>query len=163
MQFPHRALTCLFLSCHALAAQAGWFTVAGVAGDDRGDYVQVDPVSLRFDDARRWLDVRVSRAAERTSTEGVKFRSFEGVAEVDCGASTARYVSASFYAEPHFAGTPIARLDFASDRVRPMAFRQIPGDFSARVIRAACTVEPPQPEPPPSGEKPPGPGRESTR
>jgi hypothetical protein len=163
LQFPYRALIGLSLLGGALAAQAGWFTVAGVAGDDRGDYVQVDPVSLRSDGARRWLDVRVSRAAERTSTEGVRFRSFEGVAEVDCSASTARYVSATFYAEPHFAGTPIARLDYASDRVRPMAFRQIPGDFSARVIRAACTVEPSQPEPPPSSEKPPGPGRDGPR
>lgn len=123
-----------------MPVQAEWFTVAGVAGDDHADYVQVDPATLRSDGDRRWLDVRVSRATERTSTEGVRFRSFEGVAEVDCRVSSARYVSATFHAEPHFAGKPIARLDFPPDRVRPMAFRQISGDFSARVIRAACAV-----------------------
>jgi len=163
LQISYRASTCLFLLCGALTAQAGWFTVAGIAGDDRGDYVQVDPVTLRFDGALRWLDVRVSRAAERTSTEGVRFRSFQGVAEVDCSASTARYVSATFHAEPHFAGAPIARFDYPRDRVRPMAFRQIEGNVSARVVRAACAVEPPDSDPTPSGEGPIGPDRGSAR
>jgi len=124
----------------ALPAQANWFTIAGIAGDDSADYVQVDPATLRSDGDRRWLAVRVSRVSERTSAEGIRFRSFQGTAEVDCSASAARYVSAIFHAEPHFAGPPIARLDYPPDRVRPMVFRQIAGDFSARVIRAACAV-----------------------
>lgn len=138
---PH-LLIFVFLLCGAVSAQAEWFTVAGVAGDDQADYVQVDPATLRSEGDRRWLDVRVSRTAERTSTEGIRFRSFEGVAEVDCQAWSARYVSATFHAAPHFAGAPIARLDFSTDRIRPMAFRQISGDFSTRVIRAACAARP---------------------
>jgi hypothetical protein len=124
----------------AVPAQASWFTIAGIAGDDRADYVQVDPATLRSDGDRRWLAVRVSRVSERTSTEGIRFRSFESMAEVDCSASTARYVSATFHAKPHFAGPPIARLDYPPEHLRPMVFRQIAGDFSTRIIRAACVV-----------------------
>lgn len=134
----------MFLLCGAVPVQAEWFTVAGAAGDDQADYVQVDPATLRSEGDRRWLDVRVSRTTERTSTEGIRFRSFEGVAEVDCHTWSARYVSATFHAEPHFTGAPIAKLDFSPDRVRPMAFREISGDFSARVIRAACAAKPSQ-------------------
>jgi hypothetical protein len=159
----HRILIFGLLLHGSMPVQAEWFTVAGVAGDDHADYVQVDPATLRSDGDRRWLDVRVSRAAERTSTEGVRFRSFEGVAEVDCRASSARYVSATFHAKPHFAGRPIARLDFPPDRVRPMAFRQISGDFSTRVIRAACVVGPAGPYAPDRVERPGEPAQEGKR
>jgi hypothetical protein len=122
-------------------AHADWFTVAGVAGDDQEDYVQVDPTRIRSDGERRLLDVRVSRTKARTSMDGVVFRSFQGVAEVDCARSRARYVSATFYAAPHFTGPPVTSLEYSENSQRPMAFREISGGFTARVIRAACSVQ----------------------
>jgi hypothetical protein len=136
-----RILICCLVFGSSIA-HADWFTVAGVAGDDREDYIQVDPTRVRFDGDRRLLDVRVSRVAPRISMDGVVFRSFEGVAEVDCKRSIARYVSATFYAAPHFTGPPITSLEYSENSLRPMAFREISGGFTARLIRAACVVQP---------------------
>jgi hypothetical protein len=135
-----RLLLCGLVLGPALA-HADWFTVAGVAGDDQEDYIQVDPTRIRFDGERRLLDVRVSRTKTRISMDGVVFRSFQGVAEVDCAQSTARYVSATFYAAPHFAGPPVTSIEYSEASRRPMAFRDISGGFAARLIRAACVVQ----------------------
>lgn len=128
------------ISSHS-AGHAAWFTLAGDPLDNGVDYIQVDPQSVVADGVLRTLKVRVSRANTRTSTDGVAFRSFQGVAEVNCEKKTARYTSATFYNQPHFAGPPVTTLNYQRDQVRPVAFRQIDGDYSQRLIRAACVVE----------------------
>jgi hypothetical protein len=139
----------MFLLSGSALAQPTWFTIVGMPGDDANDYVQVDPSSVRAEGDRRLIDVRVSRAAPRTSTDGIVFRSFTGLAQVDCRQSTARYVSAVFHDAPHFLGTPIATRDYPPSEPRPMVFREIAGDYAARVIRAACVTYAGEKRPPP--------------
>lgn len=127
--------------CGHSAVHAGWFTLAGDSLDNTVDYIQVDPQSVEADGVLRTLQVRVSRSTTRTSTDGVAFRSFQGVAEVNCEKKTARYTSATFYSQPHFAGPPVTTLSYQRNQVRPVAFRQIDGDYAHRLIRAACVVE----------------------
>lgn len=117
-----------------------WFTLAGKPGEDGSDYIQIDPTSVRMEGSYRDLKLRVSRGAVRTSTDGVQFRSFEGAARIDCMAQTAMFTHATFFPVPHFSGAPVSTLTYAKDVPRPVAFRQFEGDYSKRVIAAACAV-----------------------
>ncbi|RZL62858.1 MAG: hypothetical protein EOP81_14940 [Variovorax sp.] len=135
------ALSAFALVCGHSAIHAAWFTLAGNPLDNSADYIQVDPQSVVADGVLRTLQVRVSRAQTRTSTDGVAFRSFQGIAEVNCEKKTARYTSATFYNQPHFTGPPVTTLTYQPNQVRPVAFRQIDGDYAQRLIRAACVVE----------------------
>lgn len=54
---------------------------------------------------------------------------------------------ASFYAQPDFKGTSFRTVVFAPSDIRLMAFREIKGEPTLRVVRAACntaikTIEP---------------------
>lgn len=120
---------------------ADWFTLFGTAGDPDDDYVQTDPTTVKIEDRKRILDIRVNRSEVRTSTDGIRFRSFQGKAEVDCDVRTARYVAATFYSEPNFSGTPIASLRFEKDQDRPVTFRKIPGALDTRIVKAACALQ----------------------
>ena len=122
------------------AARAEWFTLAGTPGDDNSDYIQIDPTSIQSDGVKRTLDLRVSRNAVRTSTDGIQFRSFEGAAEVDCSSKTARFTRSTFFPEPHFTGSPVARLTYTSEQPRPVAFRLFRNDYAPRLISAACSI-----------------------
>lgn len=128
------------LSSHP-TLHAAWFTLAGDPSNNAADYIQVDPQSVVAEGELRTLQVRVSRAGPRTSTDGITFRSFQGIAEVNCEKKTARYTTATFFSAPHFAGPPLTTLTYPRDQVRPVAFRQIEGDYAQRLIRAACVVE----------------------
>jgi hypothetical protein len=117
-----------------------WFTLFGSAGVGSEDYVQADPTTIEVDGSIRRLDIRVNRALQRVSTDGVKFRSLEGKAEVDCASRSARYVAATFFAEPNFQGTPIKSLRFEKEQPRPV-FSAIPGALDERLIKAACALQ----------------------
>lgn len=128
---------CLFGFAAACQA-AGWLTVAGYPDDPAVDLVQIDPVPVRTEGSDVTMRVRVSRGAERKSAQGTVFRSFEAEALIDCKQHTAHFVTASFYAEPSFQGQPFRTETYESMEKRPMAFRQIAGNPSQRIIGAAC-------------------------
>ncbi|MDO8251851.1 MAG: hypothetical protein Q7T78_19345 [Rhodoferax sp.] len=134
-------LLCLALF-HVNAAQAegNWLTLVGDPKDQAADYIQLNPSGLSRDKNRRIVPVRVSRVHARTSKEGIVFRSFEGVAAIDCVSGSARILQASFYAEANFKGKPIRVEVFKPDDVRPLAFREVSGQPTQRVVRAACNT-----------------------
>lgn len=122
-----------------MACQSGdWLTVAGYPDDPSVDMVQIDPVPAAVQGDEVTMRIRVSRASERKSAQGTVFRSFEAQARIDCKLRSAYFVSASFYAEPNFQGTPFAAETYEGREKRPMAFRLIPGNPSQRIITAAC-------------------------
>lgn len=128
----------LLLSATTLA-HAEWFTLTGrVNGASASDYIQVDPEAISVDGDLRTMPVRVSRMAERRNKDGLPFRSFEGHARIDCVTGSAFYTDATFYPQTHFKGIPIAQQVFSADDVRPMLFRAFEGDYTQRVVRAAC-------------------------
>ena len=124
-----------FTAAHALPT---WLTLVGDPQDPTVDYIQFDPSGLARDKGLPTLPIRVSRVHPRTSHEGIVFRSFEAVIEVDCKTGAARFVRTSFYAEPDFKGTSFRTVVFAPSDPRPMAFREIKGEPAQRVVRAAC-------------------------
>ena len=127
----------------AAHASPAWLTLVGDPQDATADYIQFDPSGLVRNKGVPTLPVRVSRVLSRTSKEGIVFRSFEGVIAVDCKKGTARFLSAV----PDFKGASFRTVVFDPLDIRPMAFREITGEPTLRVVRAACntiikTVEP---------------------
>jgi hypothetical protein len=124
----------------AAPADNNWLTLVGDPRDPTADYIQLDPRSISRDKNLRTVPVRVSRVHARTSKEGIVFRSFEGLAAIDCQSRTGRILRASFYAEPDFRGIPARSVVFKPDDLRPLAFREVSGKPTQRVVQAACNT-----------------------
>ena len=119
-------------------AASNWLTLVGDPADPAADYIEFDPASLARENGIPVIAIRVSRASPRTSQEGIVFRSFESAVAVDCKQASARFLRASFYAEPDFKGQPFRTVTFGPTDIRPMAFREIQGAPTQRIVRAAC-------------------------
>jgi len=132
-------LLCLVLLAGA-GVRAEWLTLNGSPGDAGNSYVQVDPTSVEVDGSHRNVTLRMSLAEDRTSKDGVRFRSFVARANVDCEARSARYVSATYFGHPNFVGEPVAVKTFEEDDVRPVTFAGAPGELATRTVNAACSV-----------------------
>lgn len=124
----------------AARADNNWLTLVGDPRNPTADYIQLAPRSISRDKNLRTVLVRVSPVHSRTSKEGIVFRSFEGRAAIDCQSRTARILQASFYAEPDFRGIPARSVVFKPDDVRPLAFREVSGKPTQRVVQAACNT-----------------------
>ena len=145
----YTALLACLASAGLSAAHASptWLTLVGDPNDPTADYIQFDPSGLARDNGLPTLPIRVSRVHPRISQEGIVFRSFEAVVAVHCKKNTAHFVNTSFYAQPDFKGTSFRTVVFAPSDIRLMAFREIKGEPTLRVVRAACnttikTIEP---------------------
>ncbi|BEP45179.1 surface-adhesin E family protein [Variovorax sp. 375MFSha3.1] len=136
------------LLCLALLASTGvraeWLTLTGTPGDAASSYVQVDPSSIEVDGSRRNVALRMNLREGRLNRDGVRFRSFQGVATVDCDARSARYVSASYFSLPNFVGEPVQVKHFEEGDVRPVTLPGAPTEMAARMVNAACAVRPKQ-------------------
>ncbi|MGJ7504694.1 surface-adhesin E family protein [Variovorax sp. ZT5P49] len=147
------------LLCLVLLASAGvraeWFTLSGTPGDATSSYVQVEPTSVEVDGSNRLVSLRMSLPEDRTGRDGIKFRSFQARAKVDCEARSARYVSATYFGHPDFVGEPVAVRHFEEDDVRTVTLAGA-RDLVTRTINAACAVRPKeareQQQPKPEGE-----------
>lgn len=126
------------LYANVVQAEDNWLTLVGEPKDPVADYIQLNPSGLSRDKDMRSIPVRVSRAHARTSKDGIVFRSVEGVAAIDCRSGTTRIVQASYYKEANFKGTPIRVEVFKPGDVRPMVFKDVSGQPTQRVVRAAC-------------------------
>ena len=124
----------------AAHASPTWLTLVGDPNDPTADYIQFDPSGLARDNGLPTLPIRVSRVHPRISQEGIVFRSFEAVVAVHCKKNTAHFVNTSFYAQPDFKGTSFRTVVFAPSDIRLMAFREIKGEPTQRVVRAACNT-----------------------
>ncbi len=138
------AVLCAGLACLA-GAQTPWLTVVGDAADPAVDTIEVDPVAVAIDGPARTMRVRVSRAQERTSTDGIVFMSYRSVVLFDCDKRSARFLSADFFRAPLWRGEAHESIVYASNLVRPVVFRGIEPNPLQRIIRAACQS--------PSGDK----------
>ena len=97
------------LTIFSMSFQAApiWLTLVGDPNNPSADYIEFDPSSLTQEHHLPVMSIRVSRAQSKTRTEGIVFRSFKSVVAVDCKQASARFLRASFYAEPGFMGKPI--------------------------------------------------------
>lgn len=130
-----------FFGVQAAFSQSPWLSIVGDAADPAADTVQVDPVTFNRAGALRTVRVRVSRAFERTSWDGVVYRSYVSEMLIDCVARTGRYVSIDFFSQPLWEGEPLGKTLYSKREIRPMLFRDIDPNPTARLIRAACQTE----------------------
>lgn len=122
----------------AAQAQVPWFTIVGDRTDPNADTIEMNPIAVSREGSMVVMEIRVSRSAERTSGDGVKFRSFHGEVGFDCAQGTARFLRSQFYAEPLWK-VPVTELRYSLDRVRPMEFRRFDPNPRDSVIKAACS------------------------
>lgn len=135
-----RWLALMGLCGAALSAEAEWFTIAGEPNTEATDTVQVDPVALQTDGDTKTMSVRVSRSGLRHNWEGLPYRSYEARALFDCRAMKADYLYVAYYMQPQWKGQPYLLTDYANNR-RPMLFRDMAPNPTARIVRAACRQE----------------------
>jgi len=128
-------------------AQSDWLTVVGLQDEAAIDIVEVQLGSRASGSDLQNINLRVNRAATRTSTDGVVFRSFIATAVIDCVAKNGRFTSSAFYAEPLWQGQPHKALTFSATEVRPMLFRSIEPNPTERIIMAACPAASPRVNP----------------
>lgn len=118
-------------------AQPGWFTVVGDPLDEVADTVQVDPDRVASLESPKAMNLRVNRAARRLNWDGIAYRSYESRVVFDCQAGRASYVAARYYIEPRWQGKPHHEADY-TDAPKPVAFRDMKPNPTARIVRAAC-------------------------
>ena len=135
-----RWLALLGLCGAVMPAQAEWFTVTGDSQALNVDTVQVDPVALRTDGWTKTMRLRVNRSGQRHNWEGQPYRSYEARAMFDCRAMKADYLYVAYYMQPLWKGEAYQRTDYANNR-RPMRFRDMEPNPTARILRAACRQE----------------------
>lgn len=132
-----RLVLLLSFGWSAASAQAVWLTVAGDPENEAVNTVQVDPVSIERSPELRTMKVRVSRSVQRTSWDGIPYRSYVSTVLFDCRRFTARYLSITYHALPGWRGEPVKTVEY-EDPPRWMEFRDIQPNPNQRIITAAC-------------------------
>jgi len=120
------------------ASAQDWFTVAGYPEIAGSDVVQISP-ALSHWNGQVTLEVRATRRADRTSYSGIPYRSYSGMAVVDCESTKGWFLTLTYYGEPNWQGQASKMASFKPDQA-PMAFTDIPGEPAMKVIRAACAA-----------------------
>lgn len=122
-------------------AQTAWFTVAGDPLDKTAETVQVDPNRVAVPSASETgvveMKVRVNRAKPRYDWDGIPYRSYESRVIFDCRSKSANYVYVRYFAEPLWGGKSHHEAEY-TDSPRPMRFRDMSPNPTARIVRAAC-------------------------
>ena len=124
-------------SCSALA-NSNWLTIVGDPLDAATGTIEIDPASGSFYGERRTMLLRVSRSQERTSTDGIVFRSYIASVEFDCIQRNARFLAADFYQQSLWHGTPHKNMVYGPSQVRPVAFRFFEPNPLEKLVQAAC-------------------------
>lgn len=122
----------------ALQAQTTWFNVLGDPQDPAVNTIQVDPIPVAVSGELKTMKIRVSRSAQRTSWDGVPYRSYTSTVVFDCANKNARYISLDFYMQPAWKGESHKTSVYPADVKRPMEFRDVTPNPTQKLVRAAC-------------------------
>ena len=126
------------LTASVAGAENRWFTMEGDSKNAALDTVEVDTLSLSRDAENRSMNLRVSRSTQRTSWEGVPYRSYTAQVVFNCAQQTARYKWLAFYMLPLWSGPVHTTSRYAADEIRPMQFTDAQPNPAQRIIHAAC-------------------------
>ena len=118
--------------------QSNWLTLVGDPANPAVNTIDVDPRIAVLTERLRTMKLRVNRAAQRLSRDGLPYRSFEAEVLIDCVARVGHYNLATFYMEPLWKGLPHTTVVYPTDRPRTMEFRSVEPNPTERIIRAAC-------------------------
>lgn len=129
----------LFFAAACASAQTSWLTVVGDESNAGAETVQVNPVPIAMDAADISTKlVRVNRSEQRTSWDGIPYRSYTAKVRFDCKILTAQYLSIEFHAQPLWVGDKTGPVDYTSGPKRMMRFMDMQPNPSATIVRAAC-------------------------
>ena len=139
-------ITFLFLAAAGAALPPAdpppWLTVIGEIGNAAVNTIQVNPVPLKSSGTLKTMRVRVSRSAQRTSWDGVFYRSYESTVVFDCAQRTARYDRIDYHLQPFWKGPAERSVGYLKGEPRWMQFREVEPNPNARIIAAACAPSP---------------------
>lgn len=130
-------LLVLTLAASGTAAQ-DWFTISGYPELPDSDVVQISP-TLSTWQHQVTLEVRTTRKTERAGYGGVRYRSYSGMAVVDCDLGKGWFLTLTFFSQTGWQGEPIKTVNYRGDEA-PMVFSDIPGNPAEKLIRAACAA-----------------------
>ncbi|QHJ00064.1 hypothetical protein GT347_20020 [Xylophilus rhododendri] len=120
------------------AAAQDWFTIYGYPELPETDVIQISPGISSWQDQVA-VEVRTTRKAMRTGYGGVPYRSYQGLAAVDCNSRKGWFLTLSFYTQPAWQGTVSKTVTFKPEEA-PMIFSEIPGAPAVKLITAACAA-----------------------
>ncbi|MBC7604755.1 MAG: hypothetical protein H7255_19130 [Ramlibacter sp.] len=135
-------VACWVLAGFAASGQDAWLTVAGEPDRPDVNTIQVDPSTRVLGDAMLTMKVRVSRSNQRTSWDGIPYRSYESVVSFDCQNRTARYLTIHYFEKPLWEGQSYRTGDYSRGVPRFMAFRDVEPNPNVRIVNAACAILP---------------------
>ncbi|SDD92701.1 hypothetical protein SAMN05192589_110135 [Paracidovorax valerianellae] len=130
------------LAALLMAAQAHaqtdeeWLTIHGFPEDKAGDVVQINPTQIPWQN-QFTMEVRVSRSTPRSSYRKHPYRSFKGVAVIDCSTQKGWYLSLNYYGEPAWQGPVTGREEYKENEA-PVTFTGMPGEPARKLITASC-------------------------
>ena len=130
-------VSALITTALPVAAQ-DWFTISGYPELPGTDVVQISPALTSWQQ-QVTLEVRTTRKSERTGYGGVGYRSYSGLAAVDCVQRKGWFLTLNFYAQANWEGPAIKSATFKPEEA-PMVFSDIPGKPSERLVNAVCAA-----------------------
>ena len=110
----------------------------GDPADELVNTIEVAPTPVSVSSDQRVMRVRVSRSADRTSADGVAYRSYLSEVLIDCTQGTARHLKVDFYRLAAWKGTSHVQAAYAEGQPMPMQFQEVEPSPERRIIRAAC-------------------------
>jgi len=113
-----------------------WLTIHGFPEDKAGDVVQINPTQIPWQN-QFTMEVRVSRSTPRSSYRKHPYRSFKGVAVIDCSTQKGWYLSLNYYGEPAWQGPVTGREEYKENEA-PVTFTGMPGEPARKLITASC-------------------------
>lgn len=131
-------LLCLWCTQAQAQTPPNWFTVLGDRADPTLNTIEVDPAPLEVSEAGRMMSIRVSRSTQRTSWDGVPYRSYTARVLFNCTEGKAYYLSLTFYLQPLWRGTSHKTSTYTRENPRPMLFLDVEPNPTQRIIKAAC-------------------------
>lgn len=138
--FYRRALEVLLVMAAALPAQANsnWLTMVGNPVDPDTSTIEVYvPASFVLNNQLS-MNVRVNRAKQNVSSDGIPFRSYTATILVDCVGKSMRFTAAAFYLTPLWEGNPHKVVSWSVQEVRPVLFRNFEPNPKDKIFQAAC-------------------------
>lgn len=115
-----------------------WFTISGYPELPGTDVVQISPALTTWQQ-QVTLEVRTTRKSERAGYGGTPYRSYSGLAAVDCAQRKGWFLTLTFYAQANWEGPATRSASFKPEEA-PMAFSDIQGKPAERLVNAVCAA-----------------------
>lgn len=115
-----------------------WFTISGYPELPGTDVVQISPALTTWQQ-QVTLEVRTTRKSERSGYGGTAYRSYSGLAAVDCAQRKGWFLTLTFYGQANWQGAATKSASFKPEEA-PMVFSDIPGKPAERLVNAVCAA-----------------------